>query len=298
MSGAGGSPTSSRPGRVGDASAVSPAARFRRSTSRWDDDATSAASAPGRRTAAPIDSPARPLGADRQRVLGHGRPPPDPRHPRGEASTSTAPAECRVPRGPVGVRRASTRSKPGRRQALTSATSPAPPAGGPCEQLHGSVRSVSTCRISGRPGPGLTAHRRRSDSTCRSFPTAPAQNPALLASAPWHQHRADAERQPPVVAAARVQLRRRGRGHDLSPWRHRPVLRPAHLPLFQQRFETTAAPPRCRGDDVPAFTDDPARQPTSCLSTPPLVDERDLLRSVVQVSPQSPPVAGQRRALP
>ena len=92
-----------------------------------------------------------------------------------------------------------------------------------------------------------------------------APHPESTGSArPGDQHRAYAERQSAVVTSPRRELRPVGPGHDRLAWRPGPLRGPPAYQWFRNGYARTGAVTsaiECEGEDVPAFTLDPANQP-------------------------------------
>ena len=143
------------------------------------------------------------LGADRQRLLDHGRPPPDPRHARRADSPRRSPQAGGRGRAVV-LRRAST---PWSRawRADTSATSSAPPPAGTSADAfeRSSTRSLRAGPVDAR----ARAHAHRRPPVRRAVPADHARpGSGARVRAPGHQYGRHAQRQPPLVAPARLQL--------------------------------------------------------------------------------------------
>ena len=104
------------------------------------------------------------------------------------------------------------------------------------------------------------------------LPDAPAQNPELLAS----ELHINTARTPSghMLWSPRLGVNYDVGGRGTTFLRGGVGLfsgRPIYL-YFSNAFESTLRLV-CQGDEVPAFTLDPAQQPRNCVSTPPLVDE-------------------------
>ena len=209
---------------------------------------------------------------DPQRVVGHGSAPPDGRHPRGKHSPRRLPAgpgsggpmalpEPRLSRiGPgVGVHP----RRPG-----------ADPAGGPGEQLH------RTAGRALRPGPVDAPARTAADGRPPVRPAASSSRSSPEPGAPGHPGHQHGGRRPAGTCCGPPRL---GFNYDVGN-RGTTFIRggvglfsgrPMFL-YFSNVFETTGVDwlrVYCPEGDVPAFTIDPARQPTSCPHGAPIVYE-------------------------
>ena len=143
------------------------------------------------------------LGADRQRLLDHGRPPPDPRHARRADSPRRSPPAGGRGR-PVVLRRVSTPwSRAWRAEYVRDIVSSSGRG-----DVRGCLRRSSSRSLRAGPVDARTrAHADRRPPIRRAVPADHARpGSGARVRTPGHQYGRHAQRQPPLVATARLQL--------------------------------------------------------------------------------------------